>query len=256
MRSALLFTVAILLLFVSPAFADFSGSVVGVSDGDSITVLHYGKAEKIRLNGIDCPEKGQAYGQKAKQAASALVFGKEVTLHTFGKDKYGRTIGEVILPDGMNLNQELVRQGWCWWYRKYAPGNTELERLEREAREGKKGLWIDPAPVPPWVYRKAKRGQSLDLSDLIPLDGETEGSAPTRGPPAVAERSPLLGAIEQSPATSPSTSPYPVIGNRRSHIYHRPDCPNYSQVAPRNREAFISQAEAEAAGYRQAGNCP
>ena len=56
-----------------------------------------------------------------------------------------------LLSDGMNLNQELVKKGWCWWYRKYAPGNTELERLEREAREGKKGLWVDPAPNPPAV---------------------------------------------------------------------------------------------------------
>lgn len=253
--SAFLGIVFFLFTSASADAQEFSGSVVGVLDGDTFDVLHNGKAERIRLHGIDCPEKGQAYGQKAKQAASALMFGKEVTLQTHGKDKYGRTIGEVLLPDGTNVNQELVKEGWCWWYRKYAPGNTELERLEREAREGKKGLWIDPAPVPPWVYRKAKRGQSLDLSDLIPLDGETEGSASTRGPPSLAERSPLLGAIEQSPVSFPSISPYPVIGNRRSHIYHRPDCPNYSQVAPRNRVAFNSTAEAEAAGYRIARNC-
>ena len=73
---------------------------------------------------IDCPEKGQAYGNRAKQAASQLVFGKEVTLHTFGKDKYGRTIADVLLPDGTNVNHELVKDGWCWWYRKYAPGDT------------------------------------------------------------------------------------------------------------------------------------
>ena len=237
-------------LLAIPAFAgEFSGSVVGVLDGDTFNVLHNGRAERIRLNGIDCPEKGQAYGQKAKHAASDLVFGKEVTLHTFGKDKYGRTIGDVLLPDGTNVNQELVKKGWCWWYRKYAPGDTVLEGLEKEAREAKKGLWVAPTPVPPWVYRKAKRGQSLDLSDLIPLDSETDGSASTRGPP-------LLGAIEQSPAPSSSMSPYPVIGNRRSHIYHRPDCPNYSQVAPRNRVEFGSVTEAELAGYRRAGNCP
>lgn len=248
-----------LSLFVLSSFvhaADFSGLVISILDGDTIEVLYNNHAERIRLRGIDCPEKGQAYGQKAKHAASDLVFGKEVTLHTFGKDKYGRTIGEVLLSDGTNVNQELVKEGWCWWYRKYEPGNTELERLEKEAREGKKGLWVDPAPVPPWVYRKAKRGQSINLSDLIPLDGETDGSASTRSPPAFGERSPLLGASEQSPASFPLTSPYPVIGNRRSHIYHRPDCPNYSQIAPRNRVAFNSTTEAEEAGYRVAGNCP
>ena len=78
-----------------PAYAaDFSGLVVSVLDGDTVEVLHNNKAERIRLNGIDCPEKGQAYGKRAKQAASELVFGKEVTLETHGLDKYGRTITE------------------------------------------------------------------------------------------------------------------------------------------------------------------
>ena len=129
-----------------------------VTDGDTIEVLHSNRAERIRLNGIDCPEKGQAYGKKAKQATSALVFGKQVTLQTFGKDKYGRTIADVLLPNGTNVNHTLVKDGWCWWYRKYAPGDTELETLEKSAREAKKGLWVDSAPIPPWVYRKANRG--------------------------------------------------------------------------------------------------
>lgn len=144
------------LLTSSPAVAvsEYHGKAVHVLDGDTIEVLHNGQAERIRLNGIDCPEKGQAYGQKAKHAASDLVFGKEVTLHTFGKDKYGRTIAEVILPDGTNVNHELVREGWCWWYRKYAPGDMVLERLENETREARKGLWADPQPMPPWEWRK------------------------------------------------------------------------------------------------------
>ena len=136
--------------------ADFTGPVVRVLEGDTIEVLHNHHPEHIRLNGIDCPEKGQAYGLLAKHAASDLVFGKQVTLQTHGLDEYGRTIGDVILPDGMNLNQELVRQGLCWWYRKYAPGDTVLEGLEKEAREAKKGLWADPQPVPPWEWRKRK----------------------------------------------------------------------------------------------------
>jgi micrococcal nuclease len=130
-----------------------TGPVVSVLDGDTIEILHNNHAERIHLNRIDCIEKGQAFGKRAKQAASDLVFGKEVTLQTFGKDKYGRTIGDVILPDGLNLNQELVKQGWCWWYRKYAPGNTVLEGLVKEAREAKKGLWADPQLVPLWEWR-------------------------------------------------------------------------------------------------------
>jgi endonuclease YncB( thermonuclease family) len=88
---------------------------------------------------------------------SALAFGKEVTIQTHGHDKYKRTLADVLLPDGMNLNQELVKQGCYWWYRKYAPGDTVLEGLEREAREGRKGLWADPQPVPPWEWRAQRR---------------------------------------------------------------------------------------------------
>ena len=108
--------------FCLPAHAaDFTGPVVSVLDGDTIEVLHNQHPERIRLSGIDCPEKGQAYGQKAKHAASDLAFGKEVKLQTFGKDKYGHTIADVLLSDGTNVNHTLVEEGWCWWYRKYAP---------------------------------------------------------------------------------------------------------------------------------------
>jgi micrococcal nuclease len=129
------------LYLQGPAFvADFSGPVVSVLDGDTIEVLHNRHPERIRLSGIDCPEKGQAYGTRAKQAASELVLGGEVTLQTYGHDKYGRTLADVFLLDGTNVNQTLVEDGWCWWYRKYAPGDTVLEGLEKEAREGRK-VW-------------------------------------------------------------------------------------------------------------------
>ena len=111
--------VVISLVFaVSPAFADFSGRVVGVSDGDTIKVMHNGRAEKIRLNGIDCPEKAQPFGTKAKQFTAAMVFGKDVTVQVKDADKYGRTVADVILSDGRNLNRELVAAGLAWWYRQ------------------------------------------------------------------------------------------------------------------------------------------
>jgi endonuclease YncB( thermonuclease family) len=121
-------------LLTFPAFANFSGPVVSILYGDTIEVLNGHHTNRIRLSGIDCPEKGQAFGQRAKQAASQLVLGKEGTVQTHGHDKYKRTIGEVILPDGMNFNQE-----------------------EHEARDAKKGLWSDPQPVPPWEWRKGRR---------------------------------------------------------------------------------------------------
>jgi micrococcal nuclease len=110
----LLFIALVLLPFV--AWADFSGKVVSVMDGDTIAVMHNGQAERIRLFGIDAPEKGQAFGQRSKQFASGAAFGKTVTIVEHGMDKYGRTLGDVILPDGSNLNQELVRVGLAWWW--------------------------------------------------------------------------------------------------------------------------------------------
>lgn len=147
----------LILLIPSLAVADFTGPVVSVLDGDTIEILHNQHPERIRLSGIDCPEKGQAYGKRAKQAASALAFGQEVSLQIHGKDRHKRILGDVILSDGTNVNHELVKEGWCWWYRKYAPGDTILEGLEKEARDAKKGLWADPQPVPPWQWRKRTR---------------------------------------------------------------------------------------------------
>lgn len=106
--------------------ATFTGPVVSVLDGDTIEVLHNNRAERIRLSGIDCSEKGQVYEKRAKQAASRLAFGKEVTLQTHGHNKYKRTLADVLLSDDTNVNPALVKQGWGWWYRKYALGSTTL----------------------------------------------------------------------------------------------------------------------------------
>ena len=79
--------------------------------------MHDGRAEKIRLNGIDAPEKGQPFTNGAKQFVSELAFDREVRVETKGQDRYGRTIGDVFLPDGRNLNQEIVKAGLAWWFR-------------------------------------------------------------------------------------------------------------------------------------------
>jgi micrococcal nuclease len=142
------------LILCLPFLLAFTGQVVGVMDGDTIEIMHQNKPERIRLHGIDCPEKGQSFGKRANQAASELMFGKSVAVRVHGKDKYGRTIGDIILPDGTNVNKVLVKDGWCWWYRKYATGDIELARAEAEAKKAKRGLWQDAAPVPPWVWRK------------------------------------------------------------------------------------------------------
>src|SRR5438105_4120602 len=145
-----------LLLLPALVLADFSGRVVGVTNGDTIKVMHNGKAEKIRLHGIDCPEKGQAFGTKAKQFTSEMVFGKDVTVHVTDTDKYGRTVADVILPDGRVLNRELVAAGLAWWYKRYSQDKS-LGQLEVYSRAARRGLWADPNPVPPWEWRKLRK---------------------------------------------------------------------------------------------------
>jgi micrococcal nuclease len=135
----------------------FSGRVVGVSDGDTIGVMHDGRAEQVRLWGIDCPEKGQPFGARARQFTGDLAFGKDVKVIVHDVDRYSRTVGEVILPDGRNLNRELVRAGLAWWYRQYARSDRELRRLETDARADRRGLWADAHPVPPWEWRRVRR---------------------------------------------------------------------------------------------------
>jgi endonuclease YncB( thermonuclease family) len=150
-------TLSFLLVFIAGpilAHAEFIGKVVGVIDGDSIRVMHDGKAEQIRLLGIDCPEKRQPFGTRAKEYTAELAFGQDVTVYGDTRDRYGRTLAEVILPDGRSLNQELIKAGLAWWFRKYSK-NLRLGELERQARVAKRGLWAEPHPVPPWEWRAA-----------------------------------------------------------------------------------------------------
>jgi endonuclease YncB( thermonuclease family) len=154
---SLLLATGTLLLGLSAQAEEFTGKVVGVSDGDTIKVLRAGKQVKVRLSGIDCPEKRQAFGKRAKRFTSDLVFAKIVTIKVHDIDRYKRIVGEVILEDGTILNHELVRSGLAWWYQRYAPDDKKLERLEKTARKNKHGLWADPDPVPPWEFRKRRR---------------------------------------------------------------------------------------------------
>ena len=131
-----------------------TGRVVKVTDGDTITVLVDQQQIKIRLNAIDAPEQGQDFGQKSKEALADLVFGKEVRIETHGKDRYGRTIGDVYVG-GTFVNEKMVEEGWAWNYVKYSK-SQRLADLERQARAAKRGLWAGKSPVAPWDYRAEK----------------------------------------------------------------------------------------------------
>jgi endonuclease YncB( thermonuclease family) len=116
---------AVTILLAVPALADFTGKVVAVADGDTITVLNGTEQVKVRLDGIDCPETGQPWDTKAKQFTADACFGKTVTIRENDTDRYGRTI-DVVMIDGRNLNLSIVQAGYGWWHREYAPKNHEL----------------------------------------------------------------------------------------------------------------------------------
>ena len=156
-KIAHLFLIVLLLLPVSVDAATITGKVIKVVDGDTIEVLQGNQPVRIRLNGIDAPEKGQAHGNKAKLFVLELVAQKVVAVEVVDTDKYGRSVGDVILPGGRDLNKEIVAAGYAWWYRKYS-NDQSLGRLEEAARSARRGLWQDKNPVPPWVWRKQKRG--------------------------------------------------------------------------------------------------
>lgn len=132
--------------------------VVGVSDGDTLTVLDADQHQwKIRLAGIDAPEKRQPFGQQSKQMLSDRVFGKQVLIETGKTDRYRRTIGKVMVA-GEDVNLEQVRAGLAWHYKKYereqnAPDRIRYASAEEDARRGLRGIWQQPVPVAPWNYR-------------------------------------------------------------------------------------------------------
>lgn len=148
----------VLLLVPSPAFP-WPGRVTAVIDGDTIEVLREGRDVQIRLYGIDAPEKRQAFGRRAKQAASALAFRKTVEVRDMDRDRYGRTVAVVTLPSGQIFQEKMLEAGMAWVFTKYCRADfcARWKELEAEARARQIGLWADPDPVPPWEFRTRGR---------------------------------------------------------------------------------------------------
>jgi endonuclease YncB( thermonuclease family) len=213
---------ALLCLSAAAPPQTITGKVVAIADGDTLTVLDASNRQhKIRLDGIDAPESSQDFGSRAKQSLSDLVFGKTVTVISSKKDRYGRTLGKVML-DKLDINLEQINRGMAWFYRAYQaelPANVAAMYglAETRARQEKRGLWADAAPMPPWDFRRSKTAKA--------------------------------------PGVKLPAATGPIIGNRSSKIYHFPNCPDYSKVSERNRVPFKTEAEAQAAGYRKARNC-
>jgi micrococcal nuclease len=221
--SAVLIFQTFFALATTPSHSEtFTAMTIDVTDGDTITVLHEGNDEVIRLNGIDCPEKTQAYGKKAKKYTSDKVLNEMVTIESKDVDRDGRTIGDVLLADGTSLNHGLVQEGLAWWYFKHSQDET-LKALETEAREAKRGLWRDPIPIPPWVFRKIQRKQVPEISDF------------------------------EYPGTVGSA----VLGNKGSKVYRYPGCKNFQAMLSQKNVIPLDTIEnAKESGYHEANDCP
>ena len=146
----------LILAFVAfSSAATFSGRCVAIGDGDTISVLKSGAAVKIRVEGIDCPELGQAFGTAARKFTASMVFGKIVQVREVTIDQYGRPVARVVV-DGADLSLELVKAGLAWHYATYS-SDPVLAAAELKARQSKIGLWSMSDPTPPWVYRRKRR---------------------------------------------------------------------------------------------------
>ena len=162
MRTHKLFAILLILFSCTLHAATLQGKVVGVADGDTMTVLDATNTKhKIRLQGIGAPEKAQPFGQKSKQSLSQLVYNKQVTVEYQKKDKYGRTLGKV-LHNGTDVCLEQIKLGMAWHYKQYKSDQPKEDRTlydqtEQDARAKKAGLWIDKAPTPPWEFRRQKK---------------------------------------------------------------------------------------------------
>lgn len=170
--------------------ATLQGTVVGVSDGDTITVLDADRvAHKIRLAGIDAPEKSQPFGSRSKQRLSDMVFAKRVDVDWSKIDRYGRTIGKVLVS-GIDANLNQIRAGMAWHYKAYEKEQSSEDRgkyarAEAEARSRKTGLWRDASPIPPWDFRHgisapSNKG-SAETNDHCPCGGQFPCAGPRGG---------------------------------------------------------------------------
>ena len=151
------------------------GRVITIHDGDTYTILVNGNQQvKVRMQGIDAPESGQDFSRKAKDYLKSLIIQKEVTLKYTEKDHYERLLAYTYLPDGREAGQEMLKAGYAWHFKLYN-SSKELSQMEETARMEKKGMWLDPHPVEPWIERNLRRKgyKSVEIKKLK-IEGKIE----------------------------------------------------------------------------------
>lgn len=220
--------IAIIMSLIIPAISlAWQGKVVNVSDGDTVTVLHDGKQEKVRLYGIDCPEKGQAFGQVAKDFTSSMVAGKVVEVTDKDKDGYGRTVG-VVTVEGVNVNISAVESGCAWVYTQYCKEQfcKDWKKAEEAARISGDRMWGDPNIIPPWDWRHGGK----QVAAVISVDDNDTRS--------INRQDAVAGEFH---------------GNVNSRKFHGPWCRHYN--CKNCTATFASRNEAVASGYSPCGVC-
>ena len=200
-----------------------TGKVVAVNSGDTLTVSMKGQAFKIRLAEVDSPDVKQPFFRQALNFTKDLVLDKQVSVHYHIIDGFGTIIGEVVLSDGSILNGLVVQGGFGWHYKVHPEPREDLSRWEYEAWKGKLGLWVQPKPTPPWIFRKEKR----ELN-----------------PPNTAKD------MDYDQILS-----YGLEGNRKTRKYQWPGCANFKKTRKPNRIVFLNKLQAEALGYKLEKSC-
>ena len=218
-KSLIVFALVLNTLAGQAQASQLKGKVVSIADGDTLTILQQNKTQKrIRLGEIDAPESKQAFGQRSKESLIQICGGQNAVVQVQDIDRYGRVVGRVSC-NGVDANVEQLRRGMAWVYDSYAKDKS-LYDVQSQAKKARKGLWADANPVPPWLWRK----------------GQTTARAASQ--------------------TGPKVGNGDVRGNKNSKVYHLSNCPGYTAMSPKNVQPFKTEKEAQAAGFRKAGNCP
>ena len=206
-----------------------TGTIDSVIDGDSIMITSKGKEVEIRLFGVDTPEKTQAFGQSAKNFTGAMASGKEIRVEPISKDQSGKIVAMVFV-NGINLNEQIISQGFGWVYRQYCKERfcADWLKLESTAKASQKGLWADANPTPPWEYRQKQR------------NGSESGGI-------------ILAAIPSASGKSVSGGPAAYHGNTKTHVFHSAACKEFN--CPTCSISFNSISEALDANYRPHRDC-
>lgn len=209
-----------LVMFVGAGTAESRtvvGKVIGIADGDTITVLDQDKKQhRIRLYGIDCPESGQPYGWAAKTHTARLATGKQAMVNVYDTDRYGRVVG-VVTVGSVNVNRSLIESGYAWHYGKYCHASfcSNWQELEGRARKASVGLWSNDDAIPPWEWRKTGSGKRRVSRDAASSGG--------------------------------------LHGNVKSHVFHSPSCRYYD--CKNCTALFSNRSAAVSSGFTPCGLC-